>query len=115
MRYWSIGVIGGILLATPLMTRAQAEQRAAESKADPLSGLSTQRVSLELKQITAKNLFRIFEEIGQKEFRLDSCILDRKVDVKFQNAPLRLVVDAVGLQLGLAYRDEGLWISVSCQ
>ena len=87
----------------------------AAAATDPLATLSTHRVSLEFRQVPARDLFKVLGDAAQKEFRLDNCVVNRKVDVKFQNAPLRMVVDAIVLQLSLAYRDRDSWIEVACQ
>jgi hypothetical protein len=116
MRYLRIGIVGGALLGATLAIRAvRAESGNAAAASDPLATLSTQRVSLEFRQVPARDLFKVLGDAAQKEFRLDNCVVNRKVDVKFQNAPLRMVVDAIGLQLSLAYRDRDSWIEVACQ
>jgi type II secretory pathway component GspD/PulD (secretin) len=112
MRYSRLGITGGALLTMLATGTVRAETGTA---ADPLATLSTKRVSLQFRQVPARDLFNILGDAAQKQFRLDACIADRKVDVKFQNAPLRMVVDAIGLQLSLTYRDGGSWIDVTCQ
>jgi tetratricopeptide (TPR) repeat protein len=65
------------------------------------------RVSLELREVTVANLFRILGEVGHQDFRLAPEVASLKATLKFQNVPLQLVLDGVASQLGLEYHRDG--------
>jgi type II secretory pathway component HofQ len=77
------------------------------------SGLPSQALDLQLKQVEIGNVFRMLAEASQRKVVLDPCVKG-KVDLKLKNTPLPLVYDALALKMRLRYGERDGAVTVGC-
>jgi type II secretory pathway component HofQ len=77
-------------------------------------GIPERAMTLELKQASVANLYRLLAEVAGREVVLDTCV-SGEVDLLLKNTPLPVVYDVVAQKLGLTYRTENGTIRVGCR
>jgi len=76
---------------------------------------SSKRVTVEFKQIRMTDFFQAIAQIENTEIVVDACAADQTLSLKMQNAPVRLIVEAVCEQLNLSYERRQGVLHIGCR
>lgn len=99
---------------TAYLTLLIATFAAAPARGDASQALSIKPITVELRNVTLDNFFRILGGGGGFTTSVDACASAKKLTLKMRNAPLDVVVRAVAEREHLTYRFEGDQLSVGC-
>jgi hypothetical protein len=78
------------------------------------TGLTDRLIDIDLRSAAVENVFTMLGKVGGRPMTLDPCVRGT-VDLRLQNMPVSLVLDALAQKLDLSYEDEGDSVRVVCK